>query len=93
MSDLKNKIHKSTLELTESNENNKNLLFTGFRLLCLSLIGVLSGPVLIQIGIIENGELLNSYSILGVTLCVVAVVLIFLGIKKIGDYIFIKNDR
>jgi hypothetical protein len=49
--------------------------------------------VLIQIGIIENGELLNSYSILGVILCVVAVILIFLGIKKIGDYIFIKNDR
>ena len=93
MSDLKNKIHKSTLELTESNENNKNLLFTGFRLLCLSLIGVISGPVLIQIGIIENGELLNVYSILGVVLCIVAVILIFLGIKKIGDYIFIKNDR
>ena len=93
MSDLKNKIHKSTLELTESNENNKNLLFTGFRLLCLSLIGVISGPVLIQIGIIENGELLNGYSILGVVLCIVAVILIFLGIKKIGDYIFIKNDR
>jgi len=93
MSDLKNKIHKSTLELTESNENNKNLMFTGFRLLCLSLIGIISGPVLIQIGIIENGELLNGYSILGVALCIVAVILIFLGIKKIGDYIFIKNDR
>ena len=93
MSDLKNKIHKSTLELIESKENKKNQLFTGFRLLCLSLIGVISGPVLIQIGIIENGELLNGYSILGVVLCIVAVILIFLGIKKIGDYIFIKNDR
>ena len=93
MSNLKNKIHKLTLELTEPKGNKKNQLYSGLRLLCLSLIGVLSGPVLIQIGIIENGELLNSYSILGVILCVVAVILIFLGIKKIGDYIFIKNDR
>ena len=93
MSDLKTKIHKLTLELTESKENKKNLLFTGFRLLCLSLIGVISGPVLIQIKKIKNDELLNSFSILGVVICVVTVILIFLGIKKIGDYIFIKNDR
>jgi hypothetical protein len=62
-------------------------------LLCLSLIGIISGPVLVQIGIIENDELLNIYSILGVVICVIAIILIFLGIKKIGDYIFIKNDR
>jgi hypothetical protein len=36
---------------------------------------------------------LNIYSILGVVICVIAIILIFLGIKKIGDYIFIKNDR
>ena len=93
MSDLKKKINKLTLELTESKENKKNQLLNGFKLLCLSLIGIISGPVLVQIGIIENGELLNSYSILGVVLCVIAIILIFLGIKKIGDYIFIKNDR
>ena len=93
MSDLKKKINKLTLELTESKENKKNQLFTGFKLLCLSLIGIISGPVLVQIGIIENDELLNIYSILGVVICVIAIILIFLGIKKIGDYIFIKNDR
>ena len=93
MADLKKKINKLIHELTESKENKKNELLTGFKLLCLSLIGVISGPVLVQIGIIENGELLNSYSILGVVLCVIAIILIFLGIKKIGDYIFIKNDR
>ena len=93
MADLKKKINKLIHELTESKENKKNELLTGFKLLCLSLIGVISGPVLVQIGIIENGELLNSYSILGVVICVIAIILIFLGIKKIGDYIFIKNDR
>ena len=93
MSDLKKKINKLTLELTESKENKKNQLFTGFKLLCLSLIGIISGPVLVQIGIIENDEPLNIYSILGVVICVIAIILIFLGIKKIGDYIFIKNDR
>lgn len=93
MSNLKKKINKLKLELTESKENKKNQLLNGFKLLCLSLIGIISGPVLVQIGIIENGELLNSYSILGVVLCVIAIILIFLGIKKIGDYIFIKNDR
>jgi uncharacterized membrane protein YqjE len=93
MSNLKKKINKLKLELTESKENKKNQLLNGFKLLCLSLIGIISGPVLVQIGIIENGELLNSYSILGVVICVIAIILIFLGIKKIGDYIFIKNDR
>ena len=93
MADLKKKINKLIHELTESKENKKNELLTGFKLLCLSLIGIISGPVLVQIGIIENGELLNSYSILGVVICVIAIILIFLGIKKIGDYIFIKNDR
>ena len=93
MSNLKKKINKLKLELTESKENKKNQLITGFKLLCLSLIGIISGPVLVQIGIIENDEFLNSYSILGVVLCVIAIILIFLGIKKIGDYIFIKNDR
>ena len=61
MSDLKKKINKLTLELTESKENKKNQLITGFKLLCLSLIGIISGPVLVQIGIIENDELLNIY--------------------------------
>ena len=93
MADLKKKINKLIHELTESKENKKNELLTGFKLLCLSLIGVISGPVLVQIGIIENDELLNIYSILGVVICVIAIILIFLGIKKIGDYIFIKNDR
>ena len=93
MSNLKKKINKLKLELTESKENKKNQLITGFKLLCLSLIGIISGPVLVQIGIIENDELLNIYSILGVVICVIAIILIFLGIKKIGDYIFIKNDR
>jgi small neutral amino acid transporter SnatA (MarC family) len=48
---------------------------------------------LIQIGFVKSKGLVNLYSILGVLVCVLAIVLIYTGIKKIGDYIFIKNDR
>ena len=87
-----NKTHKKIIEnLSERNELRLKKLYTGIQLLCISLITIISGPILIQIGFVKSKGLVNLYSILGVLVCVLAIVLIYTGIKKIGDYIFIKN--
>jgi uncharacterized protein (UPF0333 family) len=48
---------------------------------------------LIQIGFVKSKGQVNLYSILWVLVCVLAIILIYKGIKKIGDYIFNKNVR
>ena len=89
-----NKTHKKIIEnLPKKNELRKKKLYTGIQLLCISLITIISGPILIQIGFIKSKVVINIYSILGILVCVLAILLIFAGIKKIGDYIFNKNDR
>jgi len=89
-----NKTHKKIIEnLPKKNELRKKKLYTGIQLLCISLITIISGPSLIQIGFVKSKAVINLYSILGVLVCVLAIVLIYTGIKKIGDYIFNKNVR
>ncbi|MDA9357114.1 DUF6095 family protein [Flavobacteriaceae bacterium] len=90
----KNKPHKKIIDnLPTSNQARLKKLYTGIQILCISLITVISGPILIQIGFIKSKGEINIYSIFGVLVCVLAIALIFTGIKKIGDYIFNKNDR
>ena len=89
-----NKTNKKIIEnLPKRNELRKKKLYTGIQLLCISLITIISGPSLIQIGFVKSKAVINLYSILGVLVCVLAIVLIYTGIKKIGDYIFNKNVR
>ena len=91
---IMNKTHKKIIKnLPKRNELRLKKLYTGIQLLCISLITIISGPILIQIGFIKSKGIVNLYSILGVLVCVLAIILIFAGIKKIGDYIFNKNDR
>ena len=89
-----NKTQKKIIEnFPKRNDIRLKKLYSGIQFLCISLITIISGPILIQIGFVKSKGEVNIYSILGVVLCVIAIILIFLGIKKIGDYIFIKNDR
>ena len=89
-----NKTHKKKIEnFSKRNDIRLKKLYSGIQLLCISLITIISGPILIQIGFVKSKGEINIYSILGVLVCVLAIVLIFTGIKKIGDYIFNKNDR
>ena len=91
---IMNKTHKKIIKnLPKRNELRLKKLYTGIQLLCISLITIISGPILIQIGFVKSKGIINLYSILGVLVCVLAIILIFAGIKKIGDYIFNKNDR
>ena len=91
---IMNKTHKKIVEnFPKKNDLRVKNLYTGIQLLCISLITIISGPILIQIGSVKSKDLINLYSILGILVCVLAIVLIYTGIKKIGDYIFIKNDR
>ena len=72
-----NKTHKKIIEnLSERNELRLKKLYTGIQLLCISLITIISGPILIQIGFIKSKGLVNLYSILGVLVCVLALSLI-----------------
>ena len=94
LKNIMNKTHKKIIEnLPERNELRLKKLYTGIQLLCISLITIISGPILIQIGFVKSKGLVNLYSILGVLVCVLAIILIYAGIKKIGDYIFNKNVR
>ena len=87
-----NKTHKKIIKnLPKRNELRLKKLYTGIQLLCISLITIISGPILIQIGFVKSKGIINLYSILGVLVCVLAIILIFAGIKKIGDYIFNKK--
>lgn len=89
-----NKTQKKIIEnFPKKNDIRLKKLYSGIQLLCISLITIISGPILIQIGFVKSKGEVNIYSILGVLVCVLAIVLIFTGIKKIGDYIFNKNDR
>ena len=89
-----NKTHKKIIEnLPKRNELRKKKLYTGIQLLCISIITIISGPILIQIGFVKSKGVINIYSILGILVCVLAILLIYAGIKKIGDYIFNKNVR
>jgi hypothetical protein len=89
-----NKTQKKIIEnFPKRNDIRLKKLYSGIQLLCISLITIISGPILIQIGFVKSKGEVNIYSILGVLVCVLAIVLIFTGIKKIGDYIFNKNDR
>ena len=94
LKNIMNKTHKKIIEnLPKRNELRLKKLYTGIQLLCVSLITIISGPILIQIGFVKSKGLVNLYSILGVLVCVLAIILIYAGIKKIGDYIFNKNVR
>ena len=87
-----NKTHQKIIKnLPKRNELRLKKLYTGIQLLCISLITIISGPILIQIGFVKSKGIVNLYSILGVLVCVLAIILIFAGIKKIGDYIFNKK--
>jgi len=89
-----NKTQKKIIEnFPKRNDIRLKKLYSGIQFLCISLITIISGPILIQIGFVKSKGEVNIYSILGVLVCVLAIVLIFAGIKKIGDYIFNKNDR
>ena len=89
-----NKTQKKIIEnFPKRNDIRLKKLYSGIQLLCISLITIISGPILIQIGFVKSKGEVNIYSVLGVLVCVLAIVLIFTGIKKIGDYIFNKNDR
>ena len=89
-----NKTQKKIIEnFPKRNDIRLKKLYSGIQLLCISLITIISGPILIQIGFVKSKGEVNIYSILGVLVCVLAIVLIFAGIKNIGDYIFNKNDR
>jgi|TARA_B110000305_G_C19162058_1_gene503087 hypothetical protein len=89
-----NKTQKKIIEnFPKRNDIRLKKLYSGIQFLCISLITIISGPILIQIGFVKSKGEVNIYSILGVLVCVLAIVLIFTGIKKIGDYIFNKNDR
>jgi hypothetical protein len=89
-----NKTHKKIIEnLPKRNELRIKKLYTGIKLLCISIITIISGPILIQIGFVKSKGVINIYSILGILVCVSAILLIYAGIKKIGDYIFNKNVR
>jgi hypothetical protein len=94
LKNIMNKTHKKIIEnLPKNNELRIKKLYTGIQLLCISIITIISGPILIQIGFVKSKGVINIYSILGILVCVSAILLIYAGIKKIGDYIFNKNDR
>ena len=94
LKNIMNKTHKKIIEnLPKRNELRIKKLYTGIKLLCISIITIISGPILIQIGFVKSKGVINIYSILGILVCVSAIVLIYTGIKKIGDYIFNKNVR
>ena len=94
LKNIMNKTHKKIIEnLPKRNELRLKKLYTGIQLLCVSLITIISGPILIQIGFVKSKGVINIYSILGILVCVSAILLIYAGIKKIGDYIFNKNVR
>tara|TARA_B100001059_G_scaffold151564_1_gene151413 strand:+ start:69 stop:341 length:273 start_codon:yes stop_codon:yes gene_type:complete len=89
-----NKTHKKIIQnLAKKNELRTKKLYTGIQLLCISIITIISGPILIQIGFVKSKGVINIYSILGILVCVSAILFIYAGIKKIGDFIFNKNDR
>ena len=58
-------------------------------LIC-SLLPIIIGPVIIQIGYIKYEVYLNIYTLIGVLFCVIAIFLIFLGIFKIINALFEK---
>lgn len=94
LKNIMNKTHKKIIEnLPKRNELRIKKLYTGIKLLCISIITIISGPILIQIGFVKSKGVINIYSILGILVCVSAILLIYAGIKKIGDYIFNKNVR
>jgi len=91
---IMNKTHKKIIKnFPKKNDKRLKKLYSGIQILCISLITIICGPILIQIGFIKSKGVINIYSILGILVCVSAIVLIYTGIKKIGDYIFNKNVR
>ena len=58
-------------------------------LIC-SLLPIIIGPVIIQIGDTKYDSVLNIYTFLGVFFCVIAIFLIFKGIFKIINTLFEK---
>ena len=89
-----NKTHKKIIKnFPKKNDKRLKKLYSGIQILCISLITIICGPILIPIGFIKSKGVINIYSILGILVCVSAIVLIYTGIKKIGDYIFNKNVR
>ncbi len=94
LKNIMNKTHKKIIQnLAKKNELRTKKLYTGIQLLCISIITIISGPILIQIGFVKSKGVINIYSILGILVCVSAILFIYAGIKKIGDFIFNKNDR
>ena len=87
-----NKTQKKIIEnFPKRNDIRLKKLYSGVQILCISIITIISGPILIQIGFVKSKNLINLYSILGILVCVLAIVLIYSGVKKIGDYIFYQK--
>lgn len=68
----------------------KNKIQKGFTYLISSLLPIIIGPVIIQIGDKKYDSALNIYTFLGVFFCVIAIFLIFKGIFKIINTLFEK---
>ena len=68
----------------------KNKIQKGFTYLLGSLLPIIIGPVIIQIGDKKYDSGLNIYTFLGVFFCVIGIFLIFKGIFKIINTLFEK---
>ena len=69
LKNIMNKTHKKIIEnLPKRNELRIKKLYTGIKLLCISIITIISGPILIQIGFVKSKGVINIYSILGIFL-------------------------
>ena len=58
--------------------------------LIFSLLPIIIGPVIIQIGYSKYQVYLNIYTLIGVLFCIIAIFLIFSGIFKIINALFEK---
>ena len=88
---IMNKSDKEILNNFKQKKKKKlKKLYKGIQFLCISLIPITGGPIFIQLGISRFEVFYNFYSVIGIMLMIISLILIFLGIKKIGDYIFEK---
>ena len=74
------------------NKNKRtDILISGLKSLLISLIPIFSGPILFQIGYSKTKTIINFKSLLGILLCITAIIMIFYSLKKLGNYIFFKE--
>ena len=69
----------------------KNKIKKGFMYLIISLLPIITGPILIQIGDKKYETIINFYTFLGFLFCVIAILLIFMGIFKLINTLFEKD--